>query len=288
MKKVVVTGTSSGFGEGAVKAFADNGYQVCGTMRGIAGRNAARKTSLESYSPNISIIEVDVADDESVIAGFAQILNEGPIDILINNAGIMYQGITEAISVAQVKEQMETNFYGPIRTMQAVLPSMRDANSGLIVNCSSILGRISAPFFGTYSATKNALEAYSQAIRYEIAKFGIDIVIVEPGPFVTGLIALNKVPAKTDVLEAYGELAVLPAATGAHFPQEVQPGSDYDPKWVVDALLDLAAMSAGNRPVRKVVGIDWGVIEMNIMTQPIQDRILNIMGLDGVLGGESS
>jgi NAD(P)-dependent dehydrogenase (short-subunit alcohol dehydrogenase family) len=130
-KVVVITGCSSGFGEGAVKAFADKGYRVWGTLRDAHGRNAAKKAALEAYSNLVSVIDMDVTDDDSVAAAFAHILSQGSVDVLINNAGVMYLGITEAFSVAQAKEQMETNYYGAIRAMQAVLPSMRAAKSGL-------------------------------------------------------------------------------------------------------------------------------------------------------------
>jgi NAD(P)-dependent dehydrogenase (short-subunit alcohol dehydrogenase family) len=257
-------------------------------MRGTDGRNGAKKAALEAHSASISIIDLDVADDASVGVGFARILSEGPVDVLINNAGIMYLGITEAFSIAQAKEQMETNYYGAIRTMQAVLPEMRKAGSGLIINTSSVVGRISPPFFGTYSATKHALEGYSQALRYEVAKLGVDVAIVEPGPFGTGLLGAGKPPAHAELLESYGELGGVPAALGAGFAKMLQSEGAPDPHWVVDAYLNLAEMPAGTRPVRTVVGIAWGVGEMNRLTQSIQDNILNEMQLEGVLGGVSA
>jgi short-subunit dehydrogenase len=113
----------------------------------------------------------------------------------------MYLGITEAFSVEQAKFQMETNYFGAIRVMQAVLPSMRKAGSGLIINTSSLVGRMSPPFFGTYTATKHALEGYSQALRYEVSPFGVDVVMVEPGPFGTGLLASGQAPAHNEVLK---------------------------------------------------------------------------------------
>lgn len=284
-KVVVITGCSSGFGEGAVKAFADRGYRVWGTLRDAQGRNAAKKAALEAYSSKVSVIDMDVTDDASVAAAFSLIQAQGPVHVLINNAGIMYLGITEAFSVAQAKEQMETNYYGVIRTMQAVLPGMRKAGSGLIINCSSIVGRISPPFFGTYTATKYALEGYSQALRYELAPFGVDIAIVEPGPFGTGLLASAQAPERSEVLTSYGELAGVPTAMGAHFAEFLQSEAAPQPQLVVDAYLALADMPAGKRPTRTVVGITWGVDEINALTQPIQDAVLKQMQLEGVLGG---
>ena len=284
-KTVVITGCSSGFGEGAVTAFADNGYRVWGTLRDAQERNAAKKDALEAYSSLVSVIDMDVTDDASVEAAFDQILAQGPVDVLINNAGVMYLGITEAFSIAQAKEQMETNYFGAIRAMQAVLPGMRAAGSGLIINTSSLVGQISPPFFSTYSATKHALEAYTQGLRYEIAGLGIDVALVEPGPFGTGLLAGGQAPTNGDVLEGYGDLAGVPAAMGQHFADFLQSDEAPSPELVVDAYLALAEMPAGKRPTRTVVGITWGVDEMNAATQPIQDRVLQEMQLEGVLGG---
>jgi NAD(P)-dependent dehydrogenase (short-subunit alcohol dehydrogenase family) len=167
------------------------------------------------------------------------------VDLLINNAGIMFLGITEAFSVDQAHEQMDANYYSVIRTMQAVLPAMRKAGSGLIINCSSLVGRISPPFFGTYTATKHALEGYSQALRYEVAPFGVDIAIVEPGPFGTGLLASGRPPALGDVLASYGALAGVPTAMGAQFAQMLSSDGAPDPQLVVNAYLSLAEMPEG-------------------------------------------
>jgi NAD(P)-dependent dehydrogenase (short-subunit alcohol dehydrogenase family) len=284
-KTVVITGASSGFGEGAVRAFADRGYRVWGTMRDSNGRNAAKKAALEAISPAVRVIEMDVASDASVADGFAAILAKGPVDILINNAGIMYIGLTEAFSVAQAQEQMETNYFGAVRAMQAVLPGMRAAGKGLIINTSSLVGRISPPFFGSYTATKHALEGYSQALRYEVSPFGVDIAIVEPGPFGTGLLASGKPAVHADVIAGYGDLAGVPAAMGAHFAQLLSSDGAPDPQWVVDAYLKLADMPAGERPTRTVVGMTWGVDQINAQTQSLQDAILKEMQLDTVLGG---
>ncbi len=283
-KTVFITGASSGFGEDSLKAFADKGYKVYGTMRETTSRNAEKKSHLEAYSDKISIIEMDVTSDDSVKKAFQEV---GPIDVLINNAGIMYLGITEAFSIAQARVQMETNYYGAIRTIQAVLPKMREAKSGLIINTSSLVGQISPPFFGTYSATKHALEAYTQALRYEVSPFGVDVALVEPGPFGTGLLGAGKGPENSDVVESYGEIGRVPAGMAAHFADFLASEDAPNPKLVVDAYLDLAEKPAGKRPTRTVVGLTWGVDEMNASSQPIQDRILSEMQLDNVLSGTS-
>ena len=289
MKNVIITGSSNGFGLKAAKDFADKGYKVFATMRNPMDKNARAKAEVEGHSAHITVVDMDVTNDASVQQAIGGIIaTEGKVDLLINNAGIMFLGITEAFSVDQAHEQMNANYYGAIRTMQAVLPTMRKAGSGLIINCSSIVGRISPPFFGTYTATKHALEGYSQALRYEVAPFGVDIAIVEPGPFGTGLLASGRPPALGDVLTAYGELAGVPTAMGAQFAQMLSSDGAPDPQLVVNAYLTLAEMPAGKRPVRTQVGISWGVDEINRLTQPIQDNMLKEMQLDRVLGGVSA
>jgi len=289
MKNIIITGSSSGFGLKAAMDFADKGYQVFATMRQPEGKNAEKKAALEAHSPHIKVVEMDVTSDDAVKKAMGHIMAAaGDIDILINNAGIMYIGITEAYSVEQARFQMETNYFGAIRTMQAVLPSMRKAGKGLIINTSSLVGRMSPPFFGTYTATKHALEGYSQALRYEVSPFGVDVVMVEPGPFGTGLLASGQVPAHSDALASYGELAGVPTAMGEQFEQMLQSEDAPDPQWVVDAYLKLADLPAGKRPTRTVVGITWGVDEINALTQPIQDRVLKEMQLESVLGGASA
>lgn len=289
MKNVVITGTSSGFGASAVKAFADQGYRVWGTMRNTDGRNAAKKADLEAYADTITIFEMDVADDASVKTGFDRILKDiETVDVLINNAGIMYIGMTEAYSLDQAHAQMNTNYFGAIRCMQAVLPMMRKAGSGLIINNSSIVGRVSGPYFGTYSATKHALEAYSQSLRYEVAPFGIDVTLVEPGPFGTNLLAAGQPPARGDVLASYGDLQNVPRDLCEQFAVFLQSDDAPDPQMVVDVYLQLAEAEAGKRPTRTQVGISWGVDEINTFTQPIQDNILKDLKVDTILGGASA
>lgn len=285
-KSIVVTGSSSGFGQKSVKDFADKGYQVFATMRGPEGKNAIVKTELEAYSDSIHVVDMDVTNDDSVKTAIASILDKaGKIDVLLNNAGVMYLGITEAFSIDQAREQMETNYYGAMRTILAVLPTMREAKSGLIINTSSMVGQISAPYFSTYAATKHALEGYLQGLRYEVASFGIDVAIVQPGPFPTGLSASGQQPSRTDILDSYGELANIPAAMFEEFGKFMQSDQAPDPQMVVDAYLALADMPAGKRPTRTPVGLVWGVDEINAAKQPVQDRVLTEMQLDKILGG---
>jgi len=281
---VIITGSSNGFGYLSALAFAEQGYRVWATMRNAAGANRERKELLEASPGDIHVLDMDVADDASVDAAITQVIDtDGKVDVLINNAGIMYIGHTEAYSVEQANEQMNVNYYGVIRTTQAVLPVMRRAGSGLIVNISSTAGRVAYPYFGTYSATKFAVEAYSQSLRYEMAPHGVDIAVVEPGPFPTNLLNSIRPEAHRHVLDDYGPLEEVPAGMLAYFADFFTTDAAPDNQLVVDAYLTLAAAESGQRPMRTHVGIDHGVNELNRQAQPIQDNILNELGLTTVL-----
>ena len=284
MQNVVITGSSSGFGYLAAGAFAERGYRVWATMRNAATKNAGRAQELEAMSDAVRVVDMDVTDAGSVDRAIDTVVGEdGKVDVLINNAGIMYVGHTEAYSVEQAHRQMDVNYYGMIRVTQAVLPHMRRAAAGLIINNSSVAGRVSWPYMGTYSATKFAVEAYSQALRFEMAPFGVDVALVEPGPFPTSLIASVSPEARTEVLEEYGEIAAVPSQMLAYFGDWLQSDEAPDNQLVVDAYLALADAASGERPTRTVVGPDFGVNEMNQATQPIQDAVLGALNLESVL-----
>ncbi len=277
MKNVVITGSSSGFGYLNTLTLARNGYKIWATMRDPNGRNANKKSDLEtiSYKENLSIkvVEMDITKDDSVQSTANQIIEEdGKLDVLINNAGVMYVGITEAYSLEQVKEQFDTNFYGAIRTSKAFLPLMRKFNDGLIINISSLAGRLTFPYFGVYCASKFALEAYSETLRYELKPFGVDICIVEPGPFPTGL--LYSGPDETDrvVFEEYGETSETPKAMLQNFGEFYKSDDAPNPQLIADDILKLINTSKGNRPLRQVSGIDYGTIELNEKVRIIQEK----------------
>jgi NAD(P)-dependent dehydrogenase (short-subunit alcohol dehydrogenase family) len=253
-------------------------------MRNADGPNREPKELLEAAAGDIRVLDMDVADDASVEAAIAGVIDsDGKVDVLINNAGIMYIGHTEAYSVEQAHEQMNVNYYGVIRTTQAVLPAMRRAGGGLIINTSSTAGRVAYPYFGTYGATKFAVEAYSQSLRHEMAPHGIDIAIVEPGPFPTNLINSVQPEARRHVLDDYGPLADVPAGMLAYFTDFFTTDAAPDNQLVVDAYLALVAAEPGDRPTRTHVGIEHGVTEINRLTQPIQDNIVDELGLTAVL-----
>ena len=185
MKKVVfITGASSGFGKETAKQLSAAGFTVYGT---------SRKESSDSSIP-WSMLKMDVRDPASIQAAVSTVLEkEGRIDILVNNAGIGAYTPLEAVPIEDLEDVMDTNFKGPLRMCQAILPTMRAQGSGLIINVSSIAGLIGLPYMGTYSASKFALEGLTEALSMEVKPFGIKVCMVEPGDFNTEIIQNQKV-----------------------------------------------------------------------------------------------
>jgi NAD(P)-dependent dehydrogenase (short-subunit alcohol dehydrogenase family) len=178
-KVVIVTGVSSGIGRGTAGKFAKLGHQVFGTVR-----NTSKATPL----PGVQLIEMDVQDDGSVQRAIQSVIERAKrIDVLVNNAGVAMVGAAEETSILEAKWMFETNVFGALRTAQAVLPQMRAQGSGRIVNVSSVLGFLPAPYMGLYSAAKHAVEGMSETLDHEVRQFGVRASLVEPGFTKTGL-----------------------------------------------------------------------------------------------------
>lgn len=180
MSRVLITGTSSGFGFEAVKTFRSRGDEVFAGVRDLGGRSVD-----ELRAVGATPVLIDVGDDVAVERGVAQVLADGPLDTLVNNAGIYLRATVEETSDAQAYRMFETNVFGPLRMVRAVLPSMRARKQGVIVNISSTAGIAAFPKLGIYSATKFALVGLSEALYHETRPFGIRVRVVEPGNFPT-------------------------------------------------------------------------------------------------------
>lgn len=278
-KTVVITGSSSGFGYLTTLTLARKGFKVWATMRNSETKNASKKEELLSIAKQenltISVIDMDVSNDESVLKAIQSVVNvDGRIDHLINNAGYMFVGITEAYSIEQAKEQFETNFFGILRTTKAVAPFMRKQEEGLIVNVTSLAGRLTFPYFGIYSASKHAVEAYSQAMRYELAPFGVEVSIVEPGPFGTNLLFTGPKEENQEVFNAYGDHKDVPHAMLKNFEGFYATDDAPNPQLVADGIASLVEAKKGTRTERVVTGIDYGVIDYNEKVAPIQKSLV--------------
>lgn len=181
MKSVLITGSNRGIGFETVLSFARAGYKVFATMRNLEAGNSLQQR-LTGESLPVSIHQMDVDADESVKQCIETILKEhGKIDVLVNNAGIERHGSVEELTMADFKSMMETNYFGVLRCIQAVLPQMRANRSGCIINISSVAGKMAITPLGGYCASKFALEAISESLAEELKAFNIRVAIVEPG-----------------------------------------------------------------------------------------------------------
>ena len=180
-KVVLITGGSSGIGKAIGIYLTKNGYKVYGTTR-----NLKNYTAFNSFE----LVELDVTLENTVSSAVQNIIHkEGRIDILINNAGVGITGPIEETPIEEINKAFDTNFNGPIRMMQAVLPQMRKQKYGLVINITSIAGNMGLPYRGIYSATKGALSIATEALRMETKDFGIKITDLAPGDFATNIAA---------------------------------------------------------------------------------------------------
>ena len=179
-KVVLVTGASSGIGKSIASFLTEKGYKVYGTSR--------NPKNVQDFSFNL--IALDVTKPETITKAVDKIIaDEGKLDVLINNAGKGITGPIEDTPTEEMKANFDTNFFGPIDVMKAVLPQMRKQQNGLIINVTSIAGYMGLPFRGLYSATKGALELVTEATRMEVKQFGINVVNIAPGDFATNIAA---------------------------------------------------------------------------------------------------
>ncbi len=178
MSNILITGCSMGIGFATALELARAGHRIIATMRNPAAAPRLGQIAAEENLP-IEIRKLDVDSDESAGACFSGI--DAPIDVLVNNAGIEVHGSVEELPMEALIAVMNTNYFGTVRCIKAVLPGMRDRRSGCIVNISSVSGRISSPPLGAYAASKHAVEAISEALAGEVKPFGIRVAIVQPG-----------------------------------------------------------------------------------------------------------
>ena len=181
MPVAVVTGSSTGIGLETSLILAKNGYRTYATMRNLDKSSGITSKATKEDLP-LTVLQMNVDDDKSVNDTFQKIMNDnGRIDVVVNNAGYALVGAFEESSMQDGRAQMETNFFGTVRVIKAVLPIMRKQHRGTIVNVTSMGGRIAIPFDSFYHASKFALEGLSESLQYEIEPFGVKVVLIEPG-----------------------------------------------------------------------------------------------------------
>jgi NADP-dependent 3-hydroxy acid dehydrogenase YdfG len=176
---ILITGCSSGIGRATAEHLADKGHTVYASARRL-------ESIAELQQRGCRTLALDVLDEDSMAAAIAAVESEhGSVGALVNNAGYAVSGAIEIVSVEQLRAEFETNVFGYVRMAQLVLPGMRRARRGRIVNVSSVAGRVTMPGAGAYAASKYAVEAISDALRFEVRGFGVQVIVIEPGPIRT-------------------------------------------------------------------------------------------------------
>ncbi|HET6165381.1 MAG TPA: oxidoreductase [Marmoricola sp.] len=205
-KVALVTGGSSGIGECTVRELLDAGFVVY-----TVARRVDRMQPLAELGAHV--FAMDVTDDDSMVAGVQRIVDEqGRIDVLVNNAGYGSYGAVEDVPIAEARRQFDVNVFGLARLTQLVTPHMRSQGMGRIINISSIGGKFYEPFGAWYHATKFAVEGFSDSLRMELKPFGVDVVLIEPGPIIT---EWNEI-ARDSLLEMSGDGDYARYARRAH------------------------------------------------------------------------
>ncbi len=239
--RVLVTGAGRAIGRATVEVLAERGHQVIATARDVT-------LLADLEGDRISVVPLDVSSDESVRTA----LNAaGELDALVNNAGLTGYGPLEAYPLASLVRVLEVNTIGPLRLAQAVAPQWRERGSGVLVNISSVQGRIGTPLEGAYSASKHALEALSETLHFELGHFGIRVVIVEPGYIAPGMKHADDHPGP----EVYEDLHRQWDATVSTL---VGPAGRPGPELVGNAVAD--ALEDPGTPLRVEVGADAAMV----------------------------
>lgn len=277
-KTILITGTSTGFGRDTAETLARAGHRVFASMRDIGGKNRAHADALRQQS--IEVVELDVSNDESVDNAVGEILaRSGRIDVLINNAGIASAGVTESFTSDQVKVVFNVNVVGLFRTTRAVLPTLRRQKEGLIINVGSILGRVTFPFFGIYGASKFAVEALTDSLRYELSQLGVDVALVQPSAYPTPLYTSIQQPADPTRAAEYGPVGDIPGAMFQNFMSTFQGSNAPNPHDVAEAIAHLVSLPKGSRPARTIVGAPFGAHAVNSHVAPVQAELMRSLGL---------
>ena len=289
-QNILVTGSSSGFGFLIARTLLNDEHTVFATMRGLENKNADAAEKLKSQAAEtegrLHLLDMDVTDTASVNSAVQQALTqEGHIDVVVNNAGYCLSGYAETATEEQLQRQLDVNVVGVQRVTRAVLPAMRNAGKGLIVNISSVMGRLIIPFAAAYTASKYALEGLSESYRYELSGTGVDVTIIEPGGFGTNFAANMDIGADTDRLESYGPLAEMPAKLWGPFIEQLTAEDAPNPQQVADAVLNFIRTPAGQRPLRTVVDPMGGDAPgaINSTTDQIQKQMFEQMEIKDLL-----
>ncbi|HSG91873.1 MAG TPA: SDR family oxidoreductase [Pseudomonadales bacterium] len=254
MKIAVVTGTSTGIGFATAMHLARNGYRVFAGMRNLAKAGPLQEMADGDELP-LEVIQLDVTSGESIAAAFARVHEAGPVDVLVNNAGIGGSTPLELTPEDEHRQIFDTNYFGAMNCIQQVLPSMRERETGCIVNITSVEGRLAVPDQVAYSASKWALDAAGEALAHEVYRFGVRVVNVEPGVIMTSIFDNSADMTRYDKHSPYKQIM---RRNGKMFMSGFKRNTQ--PQEVADVILE--AITTPNYKLRWPVGADaFGMIE---------------------------
>lgn len=278
-KTILITGTSTGFGRDTAETLARSGHKIFASMRDPIVKNRTHAEALQAKG--IEVIELDVTNMQSIERAVTTIVAKANrIDVLINNAGVASAGVSEAFTDEQASALFDVNVIGLHRVTRAVLPTFRSQQGGLIINIGSVLGRVTLPFFGIYGASKFAVEALSDSLRYEVSQFGIDVVLVQPSAYPTELFNSAGQPADTTRVSEYGKIGEIPATMFQNFTNLFESSEAPDPHEVAEKISVLVDSPKGSRSARIVVGASFGADTLNDATVPVQATTVRELGLE--------
>lgn len=285
MNKVMITGIAGGFGKPTAEALLKKGFEVAGSVRSRTGRNAETVAELEATGA--CIVEMDVTDTASTERGVTDAIEMlGGLDILFNNAGIGSYGIQELMLPEDMALVFDVNVMGVQRVMRAALPHMRAQGRGTILYTSSLIGRITTPFYGTYSASKWALEAIVECYRTELSGFGIESCIIEPGAMPTAFFDGMVTPKDPDREAEYGEFASVPAMSAAGLAQMLEATPQQRPERIAEAVAALLDQPFGQKPFRTVVdqvGVGPEIERYNDVLADVTRNVMTNFGIEEML-----
>ncbi len=287
MKTAVVTGTSTGIGYTTSLHLARNGYRVFAGMRNLAKAEALEKAAAEESLP-VTVVALDICDSSSVSDAFASVAGHSPVDLLVNNAGIGGASPLELTPEDEHRQMFETNYFGAVRCIQAVLPSMRERQTGCIVNITSAVGLLATPNQIAYSASKWALECLGEALAHEVYRFGVRVVNVEPGVIMTNIFENSAEQTRYDKTSPYqpimrrngkvfaaGFKRAVPPERVAETILEAATTDDYRLRWPVGP--DAEGMMAARQ---RLAAEDWVRMGDDLSDQEYNARFKEYFGID--------
>lgn len=284
-QNILITGSSGGFGALAVEELLKRGHQVVASMRNVADRNKEAASRLQGLGAHV--VQMDVTDEANVNEAVGQAIElMGGLDVVVNNAGVGVLGIQENFTIDNFKRLFDINVFGVQRVNRAALPHLRKQGSGLLLHVSSILGRMTLPFYGPYNASKWALEALAQNYRIELSGFGVDSCLVEPGGYATSFMDNLIFPGDSTRDQGYGEMVHAPKMLLENFEGALAQNPTQDPQNVANAIADVIEITPGERPMRTVVdkmGMGDHIDPYNDQLEQIHKGVFGAFGMADML-----